>query len=118
MTKSTPPVVCQRCGRGFMVTEAHRDFSERRGIPVIAPVLCMACFLNAGPLPKELGRVKWFNPRKRYGFIAINDDQDIFVHQNQVLGNGEIGLHEGQVVRFHIHHSPKGLEAWNVELAE
>jgi cold shock CspA family protein len=25
-------------------------------------------------------------------------------------------LQEGQVVRFHLHHSPKGPEAWNVEV--
>jgi hypothetical protein len=33
---------------------------------VVDPVLCPTCFLVDGPLSKEHGRVKWFNPYKHY----------------------------------------------------
>ena len=80
------------------------------------PVVCMTCFLKAGPLPKQQGEVKWFNPRKRYGFIVTQEGRDVFVHQQQILEGHGNEPHEGQAVRFHLHHSVKGPEALNVEL--
>jgi cold shock CspA family protein len=118
MSNSTNSLVCQRCGRGFMLTTAYHDFLARRGVKVKVPMHCMTCFLKVGPLPKQWGKVKWFDSRKRYGFIAAEGDQDVFLHQEQILGCEEDKLHEGQMVRFHVHQSLKGPEAWNVELAE
>jgi len=34
------------------------------------------------------GKVKWFNPRKGYGFIATQDGRDIFVHYSSISGDG------------------------------
>lgn len=68
-------------------------------------------------MPKRQGQVKWFNPRKNYGFIADQDGQDVFLHQKQILKGKGNHPQEGQEVHFHVHYSPKGPEAWNVELA-
>jgi CspA family cold shock protein len=118
MSNSTNSLVCQRCGRGFLMTTAHGDFLVRRGIKVKVPMQCMACFLKDGPIIKERGRIKWFNSRKRYGFIAAEAGGEFFIHQQQVIEGAESELREGQVVRFHVHQSFKGPEAWNVELVE
>lgn len=117
MTSATQSVVCQRCGRGFVVTATYYDFLARRGARVKVPVSCMTCFLKTGPLPKQLGEVKWFNPRKRYGFIANQEGKDIFLHQQQILEDADSNPGEGQTVRFHLRYSEKGPEAVNVELA-
>jgi len=116
MLKSSRSVVCQRCGRGFMLTDSYLDFLAQRGVKVSVPMLCMTCFLKAGPLPKQRGEIKWFNPRKRYGFIAAEGGQEVFVHERQILQDQGNRLREGQAVQFHVHHSPKGPEALNVEL--
>lgn len=116
MSETSRSIVCQRCGRGFVLTPSYRDFLSRRGVKVKVPMLCMTCFLKAGPLPKQEGEVKWFNPRKRYGFIVTEEGRDIFVHQQQILAGKGNAPHEGQAVRFHLQHSPKGPEAVNVEL--
>jgi CspA family cold shock protein len=116
MSGSTRSSVCQRCGRGFIVTEGYLDFLAQRGAKIKVPMLCMTCFVKAGPLPKQQGKVKWFNPRKHYGFIATGGDQDVFVHQRQVLGDDGNGLQEGQTVLFHSRYAKKGPEALNVEL--
>ena len=60
------------------------------------------------------GKVKWFNPRKGYGFIAGDDGQDIFVHYANISGEGYRTLAEGQPVTFDIVEGEKGLRAENV----
>jgi CspA family cold shock protein len=60
------------------------------------------------------GKVKWFNPRKGYGFIATEDGRDIFVHYSSISGNGYKTLTEGEPVTFEIVEGDKGLRAENV----
>lgn len=60
------------------------------------------------------GTVKWFNPRKGYGFIATDDGQDIFVHYASISGDGYKTLSEGDVVTFETVEGEKGLRAENV----
>ena len=109
-------VVCQRCGRGFVLTVTYRDFLIRWGRELIVPVLCPTCFTRTGPLPKEQGEVKWFSSHKQYGFITIEEDRDVFFHQQQLLDGGRSAPEEGQSVRFHMRYSLKGPEAVNVEI--
>ena len=60
------------------------------------------------------GKVKWFNPRKGYGFIATDDGRDIFVHYSSISGDGYKTLVEGDDVTFEIVEGEKGLRAENV----
>ena len=101
-----------------MLTPSYRDFLARRGAKVSLPMLCVNCFLKTGPLPKQHGKVKWFNPRKHYGFIVTGEGQEIFFHQSELVEDQGNTPHEGQGIRFHVRHSVKGPEALNVELVE
>jgi CspA family cold shock protein len=109
-------VVCQRCGRGFVLTDTYRGFLMRWGRELVVPVLCPTCFTKTGPLPKEQGEVKWFSSRKHYGFIEIEEDRDVFFHQQQLVEDIQSTPQKGQSVRFHVRYSPKGPEALNVEI--
>ena len=60
------------------------------------------------------GKVKWFNSRKGYGFIAAEDGRDIFVHYSSVSGDGYKTLVEGDSVTFEVVEGDKGLRAENV----
>jgi CspA family cold shock protein len=60
------------------------------------------------------GNVKWFNPRKGYGFIATSDGRDIFVHYSSISGDGYRTLVEGDPVTFDVVEGEKGLRAENV----
>jgi CspA family cold shock protein len=62
------------------------------------------------------GKVKWFNPRKGYGFIATDDGRDIFVHYANISADGFKTLSEGDPVSFEIVEGEKGLRAENVVL--
>jgi len=60
------------------------------------------------------GTVKWFNPRKGYGFIATADGRDLFVHYSSISGDGYKTLVEGDAVTFEIVEGEKGQRAQNV----
>ena len=48
----------------------------------------------------SVGKVKWFNESKGYGFIESDGGQDLFVHFSEIQGEGFKTLHEGQTVEF------------------
>jgi CspA family cold shock protein len=60
------------------------------------------------------GTVKWFNPKKGYGFIAAAEGRDIFVHYANISGDGYKTLAEGDPVNFDIVEGEKGPRAENV----
>lgn len=61
-----------------------------------------------------VGKVKWFNNEKGYGFIIKENYDDIFVHYSQIQDEGFKTLEEGQVVEFDLIDGEKGLQAQNV----
>ncbi|MDH7598797.1 MAG: cold shock domain-containing protein [Sedimentisphaerales bacterium] len=60
------------------------------------------------------GKVKWFNAKKGYGFIAGLDGRDIFLHYSSILSDGFKTLEEGDIVEFEIVSGEKGPRAENV----
>ncbi len=61
------------------------------------------------------GKVKWFDNKKGFGFIAAEQGQDIFVHHSSIKGTGYKTLNEGEVVNFEVVNSDKGPKAENVQ---
>jgi len=69
---------------------------------------------------RQLGKVKWFNNSKGYGFIAPdNGDKDLFVHFSAIqdANGGYRTLTEGDRVEFDVEQGQKGLQATNVTRA-
>lgn len=64
------------------------------------------------------GKVKWFDPKKGYGFIQRDEGDDVFVHFTSIEGDGFRSLVEGQSVTFEIVESEKGPQASNVKLID
>jgi CspA family cold shock protein len=60
------------------------------------------------------GKVKWFNPKKGYGFLATADGRDVFVHYSSITAEGFKTLDEGDDVLFDVVEGEKGLRATNV----
>ena len=60
------------------------------------------------------GKVKWFNDAKGFGFIAQENEGDVFVHYSAIQGQGFKTLSEGQAVSFDVVEGPKGPQATNV----
>jgi CspA family cold shock protein len=71
-------------------------------------------FLEDLTMMKAIGKVKWFNNAKGYGFIEQPGEQDIFVHYSSIGGDGYKTLIQGQEVEFEVTDGPKGPQAENV----
>lgn len=61
------------------------------------------------------GRVKWFNDKKGYGFIAADDGKEFFVHHSSIEGQGFKSLEEGERVSFDEERGAKGPQAVRVK---
>ena len=64
------------------------------------------------------GKVKWFDNKRGFGFIALETGQDVFVHYSCITGDGYKTLQEGEPVNFELVSSDKGPKALNVERAQ
>lgn len=60
------------------------------------------------------GKVKWFNNEKGYGFIVIDEIDDIFVHYSQIKTEGYKTLNQGDAVIFELIQAEKGFQAKEV----
>ncbi len=63
-------------------------------------------------MPK--GIIKFFNDKKGYGFIEIDEKNAVFVHYSSIQKDGYKTLEEGEEVWFDLKESQRGLEAVNV----
>lgn len=69
---------------------------------------------SASEIKDAEGVVKWFDPRKGFGFIVGPDGQDIFVHYSCIEGDGFRALKDGSTVTYSATLSEKGWHATKV----
>ena len=62
-----------------------------------------------------IGKVKWFNDSKGYGFLESDGYDSIFVHYTAITHEGFKTLGEDQEVSFDLVEGPKGPQASNVK---
>lgn len=60
------------------------------------------------------GIVKWFSQDKGYGFIRLNNGDDVFVHLREVKKGGMRLLDQGQRIEFEVRKNERGKFAVNL----
>ena len=61
-----------------------------------------------------VGKGKWFNAEKGFGFITSEEGKDIFVHFSAIQADGYKTLEEGQTVDYDVVETDRGPQAQNV----
>ncbi len=116
MSYSDTLVTCQHCGRQFVFTVTAQRSLAAKGQPLTPPDYCPRC-RDLMPLTDDEGKaqgiVKWFNATKGYGFIALKNGEEVFVHKTG-LAEGIHMLEDGQAVEFEVEETIKGPQAVNV----
>ena len=93
---------------------AGQDFQQLQlGRRLIAPRrIGLGLLVDTAPQ----GTVKFFDPRKGYGFIARERDTDVFVHKTAIEASGLRLLETGQRVAFDLEPGRNGQEAHRLRL--
>jgi superfamily II DNA/RNA helicase/cold shock CspA family protein len=84
--------------------------------PATAPELPDEPAVAAVDAGEATGTIRWFNPRKGYGFIARDGADDVFVHASSIAGVPLRKVRNGSRVAFEIRPGRNGEQAWNVAL--
>ncbi len=64
------------------------------------------------------GTVKWFDPRKGFGFVVNDKGQDVFIHYTSIDSDGFRCLRNGQIIDYDEFKTGKGLQGKNVQIVE
>jgi cold shock protein len=66
----------------------------------------------------HMGRVKFFNDDKGFGFITPDSGDDLFVHFSSIVGQGRKSLEDNQRVSFKKTNTDRGWQAEEVTVVE
>jgi superfamily II DNA/RNA helicase/cold shock CspA family protein len=98
------------------LTSVTPDAVKRRASAPTAPAVTHVAVEDASGSGRGRGAIKWFDPRKGFGFIERHDGDDLFVHCSAIEGGRDQRLDEGQAVDFEIGPGHKGPQARRVRL--
>jgi CspA family cold shock protein len=105
-------LICEQCGSQFVFTVTEQREMAERGAELFEPKFCPGCRTAEELGVKLIGRVKWFDARKGWGFVTMANGEDIFVHRTGLEGCST--LQDGQEVEFQIKQTPRGPDAVKV----
>jgi CspA family cold shock protein len=91
------------------------DFSFDRAPPGELPRAAPSWPSSAGFGPEHDATVKWFNPEKGFGFVALSDGSgDAFLHANTLNQAGHNAVSPGATLRVRIGQGQKGRQVSEV----
>jgi CspA family cold shock protein len=69
---------------------------------------------NQPKMTRLRGNVKWFDPEKGWGFIRLENGDEVFVHHSDIQGEGFRSLRDGAEVELEVEQVDRGPRARNV----
>jgi CspA family cold shock protein len=108
---------CERCGISFLWTaDEQRAARAQEEIGSAAPSHCPGCRLLLPDAGRERGLVKWYNHRKRFGFLVRREHAEIFAHGSDIQGANS--MRPGDLVEFTVVMGDRGLAAKEITILD
>jgi len=63
-----------------------------------------------------IGRIKWYDEKKGYGFIESDAHGEVFLHRKGIKDFGYFGIHKNDEVSFEVKETPRGVQAVDVKV--
>ena len=96
------------------VPQREGDNSDPLSHPEVPPQLAETQ-LGEPPAPTVWGKLKWFNPGKRYGFVELSDGSgDAFIHATALAGIGVSTLQPGETLELRVALGQRGPQVTEV----
>lgn len=90
--------------------ESRSSVQESDGIDFTEPTS-----IQIDPMTgKYIGRMKWYNAKKGYGFLVRGGGEEIFFHKSGTVGE-PTEINEGDWVLYDVEETRKGPEATEIE---
>jgi CspA family cold shock protein len=97
-----------------VVPQQEGDNSDPLSHPEVPPQLAETQ-LGEPPAPTVWGKLKWFNPGKRYGFVELSDGSgDAFIHATALAGIGVSTLQPGETLELRVALGQRGPQVTEV----
>jgi CspA family cold shock protein len=110
-------LTCLSCGLRFLDTGAEQETRRAQGVAE-SPKQCPGCRALATLLVRRHGVVRWYDPRRGYGFVRDDAGTDLFVHVSQLRQAGLSRLRRGQPLDFEVEEGQHGPQAVHLALAD
>ncbi len=97
-----------------IVPQQEADNSDPLGHPEVPPQVAETQ-PGEPPAPTVWGKLKWFNPGKRYGFVELSDGSgDAFLHASALAGMSIGALQPGVTLELRTAPAQRGLQVTEV----
>ena len=104
----------RRSFEAFGGPQHEADNSDPLSHPEVPPQLAEPQ-LGEPPAPTVWGKLKWFNPGKRYGFVELSDGSgDAFLHASALAGISVGALQPGVTIEFRTAPAQRGVQVTEV----
>ena len=106
---------CQSCGITFLVTSQGLSPGALT-VKGAEPRLCPGCATLERLCSRRRGIVKWFDPRRGYGFIEPDQGSEVFFHRSDLQPDGRHLVLRGLKVEMEIEETGQGQRARHILL--
>ncbi len=107
---------CERCGISFLWSAEEQKEARAQGQTNTPPSHCPGCRFLLPANGRERGLVKWYNYRKRYGFLVRKEQPEIFAHGSDIQGANS--LRPGDLVEFRVEIGERGPAAKEITILD
>ena len=95
---------------GYSPSAEHSSVPTKEKVEIAEPMT-----IQIDPMTgKYIGRMKWYNAKKGYGFLIRGGGEEIFFHKSGTVGE-PTEIEEGQWVLYDVEETKKGPEATEIE---